>query len=78
MRTTITVAPDVAAEMERLRREEGLGPSEALNTLARRGMVSASPRRRYVHRSHDLGLRVDVTDVAAALELIDEDERSRR
>lgn len=78
MRTTITVAPDVAAEMERLRREEGLGPSEALNALARRGMASASQRRPYVHRAHDLGLRVDVTDVAAALELTDEDEQSHQ
>jgi hypothetical protein len=78
MRTTITVAPDVAAEMERLRREEGLGASEALNTLARRGMARASRPHRYVHRAHDLGLRVDVADVAAALELIDEDERAHR
>lgn len=78
MRTTITVADDVAAEMERLRREEGLGPSEALNTLARRGMARAVTRQPYVHRSHALGLRVDVSDVAAALELLDEESRSVR
>lgn len=78
MRTTITVADDVAAEMERLRREEGLGPSEALNTLARRGMARASGRQAYVHRSHTLGLRVDISDVAAALELLDEEERALR
>ncbi len=77
MRTTITVADDVAAEMERLRREEGMGPSEALNTLARRGMTQSKPARRYRARTHDLGLRIDVSDVAAALELI-EDEALRR
>lgn len=38
MRTTVTIAPDVYAEIERLRREDGLGPSEALNQLARRGL----------------------------------------
>ncbi len=73
MRTTITVADDVAAEMERLRREEGLGPSEALNTLARRGLSlrDAEPRP-YVHRSADLGLRIDVSDVGAVLDLLDQ------
>lgn len=73
MRTTITVAADVAAEMERLRRDEGLGPSEALNRLARRGMArrpeSATP---YVHRSADLGLKVDVRDIGAVLDLLDD------
>ncbi|MBP6995499.1 MAG: CopG family transcriptional regulator [Phycicoccus sp.] len=74
MRTTITVADDVAAELERLRRVDGLGPSEALNLLARRGMatrpVAAEP---YVHHSADLGLRIDVTDIGSVLDLLDEE-----
>jgi hypothetical protein len=42
---TVTIADDVRAEIERMRAEQGIGPSEALNTLARRGMrrSSASP-----------------------------------
>lgn len=75
MRTTITVADDVSAELERLRREQGLGPSEALNLLARRGMSRASglPARPYVHVSEPLGLKVDVSDIGAVLELLDEE-----
>lgn len=77
MRTTITVADDVAAEMERLRREQGMGPSEALNTLARRGMTRSEPARHYRPRTHDLGVRLDISDVAAALELIEDEALGR-
>lgn len=68
------MADDVFAELERLRREEGLGPSEALNLLARRGMrrTTGTPRPAYVHSAEPLGLRVDVSDIGAVLELIDE------
>lgn len=60
--------------MERLRREQGLGPSEALNLLARRGMAQSDEgRSRYVHRSHPLGLRIDVTNIAEVLDLLDDD-----
>ena len=38
MRTTITLDRDIAAAVEQLRREEGIGPSEALNRLARAGL----------------------------------------
>lgn len=75
MRTTITVAPDVAAELDRLRREEGLGPSDALNALARRGMAARTePPKPYLHRSSDLGLKVDVHDIGGVLELLDEEQ----
>lgn len=73
MRTTITVADDVAAEMDRLRREKGMGPSEALNALARRGMARDRAEISYRHRSTPLGLKVDVSDIAAVLDLLDDD-----
>lgn len=38
-RTTVVINSDAAAEVERLRRN-GLGVSEALNLLARRGMAA--------------------------------------
>jgi hypothetical protein len=77
VRTTITVAADVYAEMERLRREEGLGPSEALNTLARRGMARHQGRADYQHTTAALGLTVDVANVGDVLELLDDDAESR-
>jgi hypothetical protein len=71
MRTTLTLDDDVAAEVERLRREERLGLSEAVNKLARLGMV---PRQRpeYVHRSYPMGLKVDITCIGEVLSLLDE------
>jgi len=72
MRTTLTLDSDVAAEVVRLRRENGLGVSEAVNRLIRAGMVDRSPRPRYTHRSVPLGLRIDVTDIGAVLDLLDE------
>jgi hypothetical protein len=74
MRTTVVIDSDVAAEIERLRRD-GLGLSEALNLLARRGMARgpASDRVEYTHRTSRIGLKVDVTNVADVLDLLDDD-----
>lgn len=75
MRTTVNVDEDVAAEIARLRREEGLGLSEALNLLARRGLAAeVAPRTRFRQESVDLGARVDVTNVGEVLDLLDETE----
>jgi hypothetical protein len=73
MRTTVNLDPDVAAAVERLRRDAGLGLSEALNDLARRGMGPATPTRPYVHRSKPMGLRVDVSNVGDVLDLLDQE-----
>jgi hypothetical protein len=74
MRTTVVIDSDVAAEVERLRRE-GLGISEALNLLARRGIAARTGERgaRYRHRTARIGLKVDVTNVADVLDLLDDD-----
>jgi len=72
MRTTFTLDDDVAAEVERLRRQEGIGISDAVNRLIRAGLARPHRRRRYRHRVAPLGLKVDVTDVAAVLEILDE------
>ncbi len=72
MRTKLKLDPDVAAEVERLCREEGIGINEAVNRLIRSGMARAKPAKGYEHRSVDLGLRVDVANTGDALELLDE------
>jgi hypothetical protein len=70
MRTTVTLADDVAAELQRLRRERSVGVSEALNELARAGMArKREPRKKFVQRTHSVGIKIDVTNVAEALEL---------
>jgi hypothetical protein len=73
MRTTVTLADDVAAAVERLRKERGLGLSEALNELARAGLSRRGTRTTFSQQSHSLGLKIDVTDVADALELLEGD-----
>lgn len=72
MRTTVTLDEDVAAEIRRLSRTEGIGVSEALNRLARAGAAAPRPAPRYRARSAELGLRVSVDDIGAVLELLDE------
>jgi hypothetical protein len=74
MRTTVVIDSDVAGEIERLRRD-GMGLSEALNLLARRGMTRgpASEKVEYKHRTSRIGLKVDVTNIADVLDLLDDD-----
>lgn len=69
MRTTVSLDDDVAAALERLRREQGLGLSEAVNQLIRNGLSQTGRRPRVRLEADDLGLRIDVSNVAEALEL---------
>ncbi len=71
MRTTVTFEDDVAAAIARLRRERSIGLSEAVNELVRAGLRARSGRPRYRPRSQKLGLRIDVTNVAEALEQLE-------
>lgn len=73
MRTTINLAEDVAAGLEKIRRERGLGLSEAVNDLIRAGLVIGAPASRgpFVQQSHDLGAGIDFTNVGEAIETLD-------
>lgn len=72
MRTTITFEPDVAAAIERVRRERSLGMSEVVNELVRASLVAKGPRKRFVQKTDDMGpAKVDVTNVAEAIATLD-------
>ena len=71
MRTTVNIDDDVAAAIERLRRERGIGVSEAVNILARAGLRRGPARTRFRQRSAKIGLTVDVSNVGEALEVLD-------
>lgn len=72
MRTTVTLDEDIAAAVERLRRERGVGLSEALNGLARAGLVQRRDMKPFKQRHTSLGLKVDVRNIAEVLEMLDE------
>jgi len=71
MRTTVTLDDDVAAAVERARRERGEGLSSVINRLVRRGLRSPEAPAAFRQRAESLGLRIDVANVAEALELLD-------
>lgn len=71
MRTTVVLDDDVAAEVQRLRRERGVGLSEALNELVRAGMLAHRTPKPFRQRTRRLGLKIDVTHVAEALETLE-------
>ncbi len=68
---TVKLDDDVSAAIEQLRRESDLGVSEALNQRIRRGLNAPAERRRFAQKTEPLGLRIDVSNVALALELIE-------
>lgn len=71
MRTTVVLDPDVAQAVQRLRRQRGLGLSEAVNELIRAGLRLKAPRPTFRQRAHALALRIDVRNVAEAVEQLD-------
>ena len=69
MRTTVEFDPDTMAAIEELRRETGIGVSDAVNQLVRRGLLPREARPRFQQETHELGLKIDVSNVAEALEI---------
>jgi hypothetical protein len=71
MRTTVELDPDTQKAIEAIRREEGLGVSEAVNELIRRGLTAPRNATTYRPIHRDLGLRIDVSNVADALDFLE-------
>ncbi len=69
MRTTVTLADDVAAAVEQLRQEQGVGVSEAVNQLVRTALGVPKERKAFVQKTYDMGTeRIDVSNVWEAIE----------
>ena len=71
MRTTLTLADDVAAAVEKLQRERSIGLSDAVNELVRAGLTKQEPVAPFRQQTHDLGRGIDFTNVADAIETLD-------
>jgi hypothetical protein len=72
MRTTVTLADDVAAAVDQVRRERAIGVSEAVNELVRAGLAKPNaPVVRFRQTAHDLGRGIDFDNIADTLETLD-------
>jgi hypothetical protein len=72
MRTTVTLDPDVAAELQRVARERGISFKEALNSAVRAGLAGQrGGAARYRTPSRPLGLRPGI-NLDKALQLAGE------
>jgi Arc/MetJ family transcription regulator len=71
MRTTLSLDDDVAAAVQRLRDERHIGLSDAVNQLIRAGLAAPARRMTFRQRTANMGLRIDVSNVADALEHLD-------
>ncbi|MGH9156726.1 MAG: ribbon-helix-helix protein, CopG family [Acidimicrobiales bacterium] len=71
MRTTVEFDTDTARAVEELRRDRGVGVSEAVNELIRRGLLPRPPTPPFRQRTARLGVRIDVSNIADALEGLD-------
>jgi hypothetical protein len=76
MRTTLTLEPDVAAQIDQRRREHRRSMKEEVNRLLRLGLLHDEeearqpPRERFRVEPFDVGeLLIDIDDVTAALEI---------
>lgn len=77
MRTTVNLDEDVVAEVTRLQRTDGVGLSEAVNLLARRGFARPRVDHAYTSVTFDMGLMIDATSTQRALELLDDLDADR-
>lgn len=71
MRTTINFSDDAVAGVEKLRRERGLGFSEAVNYLVRSGLHAEFSTYTFRQKTHDLGSGVDFSNIGETIETLD-------
>jgi hypothetical protein len=78
MRTTLTIEDDVAAELERLRRERDISLKDLVNDTLRRGLrASEMPKTRKPFRlkTYNMGeLLIPIDNVAEAIAYLEGDD----
>jgi len=72
MRTTVTLDDDVVAAVERVRRQQGLGLSEAVNQLVRSGLKQDRSVEHFHQMTYSLGMRGDVSNIGEVLDNLDQ------
>lgn len=71
MRTTVTLADDVAAAIERHRQERSVGVSDAVNEMIRSGLAATTPVHTFEQATVAMGAGIDATNVAEAIETLE-------
>lgn len=71
MRTTVSLADDVAAAVQRLRKERSIGLSEAVNELIRAGLTKRQVANRFQQQTYDMGEGIDYSKIGDAIETLD-------
>ena len=71
MRTTVTLADDVAAAIEDVRRDRSIGVSEAINHLIRAGLVAPRNEAPFEQQTYAMGARMDLTNIGDVLDRLD-------
>ena len=71
MRTTIELDEDTAAAIARFREDTGLGVSAAINHLVLRGLEGPRTTSPFQQHTYPLGIKIDVSNVTAALERLE-------
>lgn len=71
----MTLDDDVAAAVDRVRIKRSIGVSAAVNDLIRAGLVARKDAEPFVQKTSPGGLRIDVRDIATALDVLESDGR---
>lgn len=71
MRTTVKFDADTAKAVADGVKRDGKGLSEVVNELIRRGMQAAPGREPFVPMTAPLGLTIDVSNIADAIDLLE-------
>lgn len=71
MRTTVEFDDDTSRAIDQLRQSRGIGVSEAVNELVRLGLVPRPAAAAFVQPTRRLGLKIDVSNVAEALDVLE-------
>lgn len=81
MRTTVTLEPDVVAQLKRLMRDKGLSFKDALNTALRAGLNAPPPAKRPVRfPTYAMGQHpgVDLTKALRLAAELEDEEIARK
>jgi hypothetical protein len=71
MRTTVKFDADTAKAVADGVKRDGKGLSEVVNELIRRGMQATPGREPFVPMTTPLGLKIDVSNIADAIDLLE-------